>query len=353
MNALNTALQHIPTTTKETILSLPQQLKAQLPLSSTLAHQINAQRQTIQNILDGHDSRLMIVTGPCSIHDPIAALDYAKKLQQLQSTVADQIFFVMRTYIEKPRTTVGWKGFLYDPNLDGSSNMQLGLEKSRALYLQIIEMGLPIASEILSPMATAYFDDLLAWGAIGARTSESQIHREISSQMPYSIGFKNGTDGSIQIALDAIQSASHPHQFMGMSQSGLPCILESEGNPKAHLILRGSNAGPNYHLTEIEKIKEKVKTELPALVIDCSHGNSGKNPLLQAEVLRTIVAERSLSHVRGVMLESHLNDGQQKISSEMTYGQSITDGCLGWDKTQQLLIEIADSLRTSALKRSA
>ena len=353
MNALNTALQHIPTKTKETILSLPQQLKAQLPLSSTLAHQINAQRQTIQNILDGHDSRLMIVTGPCSIHDPIAALDYAKKLQQLQSIVADQIFFVMRTYIEKPRTTVGWKGFLYDPNLDGSSNMQLGLEKSRALYLQIIEMGLPIASEILSPMATAYFDDLLAWGAIGARTSESQIHREISSQMPYSIGFKNGTDGSIQIALDAIQSASHPHQFMGMSQSGLPCILESEGNPKAHLILRGSNVGPNYQLTEIEKIKEKVKTELPALVIDCSHGNSDKNPLLQAEVLRTIVAERSLSHVRGVMLESHLNDGQQKISSEMTYGQSITDGCLGWDKTQQLLIEIADSLRTSALKRSA
>ena len=353
MNVLNTALQHIPTTTKETILSLPQQLKAQLPLSSTLAHQINAQRQTIQNILDGHDSRLMIVTGPCSIHDPIAALDYAKKLQQLQSTVADQIFFVMRTYIEKPRTTVGWKGFLYDPNLDGSSNMQLGLEKSRALYLQIIEMGLPIASEILNPMATAYFDDLLAWGAIGARTSESQIHREISSQMPYSIGFKNGTDGSIQIALDAIQSASHPHQFMGMSQSGLPCILESEGNPKAHLILRGSNAGPNYHLTEIEKIKAKLKTELPALVIDCSHGNSDKNPLLQAEVLRTIVAERSLSHVRGVMLESHLNDGQQKISSEMTYGQSITDGCLGWDKTQQLLIEIADSLRTSALKRSA
>ena len=353
MNALNTALEHIPTTTKETILSLPQQLKAQLPLSSPLAHQINAQRQTIQNILDGHDSRLMIVTGPCSIHDPIAALDYAKKLQQLQSTVADQIFFVMRTYIEKPRTTVGWKGFLYDPNLDGSSNMQLGLEKSRALYLQIIEMGLPIASEILNPMATAYFDDLLAWGAIGARTSESQIHREISSHMPYSIGFKNGTDGSIQIALDAIQSASHPHQFMGMSQSGLPCILESEGNPKAHLILRGSNAGPNYHLTEIEKIKEKVKTELPALVIDCSHGNSDKNPLLQAEVLRTIVAERSLSHVRGVMLESHLNDGQQKISSEMTYGQSITDGCLGWDKTQQLLIEIADSLRTSALKRSA
>lgn len=353
MNALNTALKHSSSTRQETLLSLPQQLKAQLPLSSTLAQQIRTQRQTIQNILDGKDHRLMIVTGPCSIHDPMAALDYAKKLQQLQSQVADQIFLVMRAYIEKPRTTIGWKGFLYDPHLDGSANMQLGLEKSRALYLQIIEMGLPIAAEILNPMATAYFDDLLAWGAIGARTSESQIHREIASHMPYSIGFKNGTDGSIQIALDAIQSAVHPHQFMGMSQSGLPCIVESQGNPKAHLILRGSNTGPNYALAEIEKIKQKSKAELPALVIDCSHGNSHKNPLLQAEVLQTIVAERAHTQVRGVMLESHLVDGQQKISSEMTYGQSVTDGCLGWDKTQQLLLEVADSLRTFQVKQSA
>ena len=353
MNALNTALQQTQTPAKETILSLPHQLKAQLPLSGKLAHQIAEQRQTIQNILDGKDHRLMVVTGPCSIHDPISALEYAEKLQQLQSQIADQIFLVMRAYIEKPRTTIGWKGFLYDPNLDGSSNMQLGLEKSRELYLQIIEMGLPIASEILSPMATAYFDDLLAWGAIGARTSESQIHREISSHMPYSIGFKNGTDGSIQIALDAIQSAAHPHQFLGMSQSGLPCILESKGNPKAHLILRGANSGPNYALAEIEKIKEKNKGELPALVIDCSHGNSHKNPLLQSEVLRTIVDERIHTHVRGVMLESHLADGQQKISCNMTYGQSVTDGCLGWDKTQQLLLEVADSLRISQLKRSA
>lgn len=353
MNALNTALQQTQTTAKETTLSLPHQLKAQLPLSAKLAQQIAEQRQTIQNILDGKDHRLMVVTGPCSIHDPISALEYAEKLQQLQSQVSDQIFLVMRAYIEKPRTTIGWKGFLYDPNLDGSSNMQLGLEKSRELYLQIIEMGLPIASEILSPMATAYFDDLLAWGAIGARTSESQIHREISSHMPYSIGFKNGTDGSIQIALDAIQSASHPHEFLGMSQSGLPCILESQGNRKAHLILRGANSGPNYQLAEIENIKEKAKGELPALVIDCSHGNSHKNPLLQPEVLRTIVDERVQSNVRGVMLESYLVDGQQKISCEMTYGQSVTDGCLGWDKTQQLLLDIADSLRISQLKRSA
>ena len=349
MNTSNTSQQHHA----ESILILPQQLKQQLPLSPQLASQVAEHRQTIQNILEGKDHRLMVVTGPCSIHDEASALDYAEKLKQLQSQLSDQIFLVMRAYIEKPRTTVGWKGFLYDPNLDGSSNMQLGLEKSRDLYLKIIEMGLPIASEILSPMATAYFDDLLGWGAIGARTSESQIHREISSHMPYSIGFKNGTDGSIQIALDAIQSASHPHQFLGMSQSGLPCILHSQGNPKAHLILRGSNSGPNYQLSEIEKIRAKHQIDLPALVIDCSHGNSSKNPMLQPEVLEQIVAERLQTNVRGVMLESHLVDGNQKISEQMTYGQSVTDGCLGWTKTEQLLLNMTDSLRLEGLKRSA
>ena len=281
MNALNTALQQ---STQETTLLLPQQLKQKLPLNDALARQVAQQRQTIQQILNGQDSRLMIVTGPCSIHDETAVLEYAEKLQKLQQQVDQHIVFVMRAYIEKPRTTVGWKGFLYDPQLDGSNNMQLGLEKSRALYLKIIEMGLPIASEILSPIATAYFDDLLAWGAIGARTSESQIHREISSHMPFAVGFKNGTDGSIQIALDAIQSATQPHQFLGLGQNGLPCLLSSQGNPKAHLILRGSNTGPNYSLAEIEKIKLK-STYLPALVIDCSHGNSAKNPLLQPDVL--------------------------------------------------------------------
>ncbi|MFC6052522.1 phospho-2-dehydro-3-deoxyheptonate aldolase [Acinetobacter sp. Ac_877] len=351
MNALVNTLEK--TTNKETTLSLPTELKAALPLSAKLVHQISEQRQTIQNILNGKDKRLMVITGPCSIHDPISAFEYAENLLKLQAQVSDQIFLVMRAYIEKPRTTVGWKGFLYDPNLDGSANMQLGLEKSRQLYLEIIEMGLPISSEILSPMATAYFDDLLAWGAIGARTSESQIHREISSHMPFSIGFKNGTDGSIQIALDAIQSASNSHQFLGLSQSGLPSIIESDGNPHAHLILRGSNTGANFALVEIEKIKQKAKGELPALVIDCSHGNSSKNPLNQPEVLKTIVAERLSTNVRGVMLESHLVDGNQKISDEMTYGQSITDGCLGWDKTAQLLNDVADTLRCREIKLSA
>lgn len=352
MNALNITLQQ-QTNNTEISLILPYQLKGQLPLSSALKQQVAQHRQIIQNILAGTDPRLLVIAGPCSIHDSQAALEYAEKLKQLQSQVSDQIFLVMRAYIEKPRTTIGWKGFLYDPDLDGSANMQLGLEKSRELYLQIIEMGLPIASEILSPMATGYFDDVLAWGAIGARTSESQIHREISSAMPYSIGFKNGTDGSIQIALDAIQSASHPHQFMGMSQSGLPAILSSQGNPHAHLILRGANSGPNYQLAEIEKIQQKAKGQLPALIIDCNHGNSLKDPQQQPQVLRTIVAEREQTQVRGIMLESYLVAGNQKISCDMTYGQSVTDGCLGWDKTEQLLIEVAESLNRQILAKTA
>ena len=351
MNALNTALAQ--QTASEITLSLPQQLKQHYALSPQLAVKIATQRQTIENILAGRDSRLMVVTGPCSIHDPIAVKEYAARLQQLQHDVEDEIFLVMRAYIEKPRTTVGWKGFLYDPELDGSSNLQQGLERSRALYLDLIEMGLPLASEILSPIATAYFDDLLAWGAIGARTSESQIHREISSHMPFSIGFKNGTDGSIQIALDAIQSASHSHQFLAMSQQGTRCIVHSQGNPFAHLILRGANHGSNYDAESIQQIRNQHQGHLPALVIDCSHGNSAKDPLKQTAVLQQIIAERHLTHVRGVMLESHLVDGQQKISCDMTYGQSVTDGCLGWDKTQKLLLDIAEQLSEHALLRSA
>jgi len=351
MNALNTALQQNQTI--ETPLSLPYELKAKLPLEHKLALQITEQRQTIQNILDGTDQRLMVIAGPCSIHDEKSALEYAKNLKKLQEKISDQIFLVMRAYIEKPRTTVGWKGFLYDPHLDGSADMQLGLEKSRQLYLQIIEMGLPIASEILSPMATAYFDDLLAWGAIGARTSESQIHREISSHMPFSIGFKNGTDGSIQIALDAIQSASHPHQFLAMSQQGTPSILHSHGNPLPHIILRGSNTGTNYDAESIQQIRNKHQGKLPALVIDCSHGNSNKDPLKQPLVLEQIMAERHLTDVRGVMLESHLVDGNQKISCNMTYGQSVTDGCLGWDKTEHLLLNAAVQLSKQSLLRTA
>lgn len=345
MNAINITL-------KEANLSLPHQLKKQLPLCPSLTQQIAQHRETIEDILAGRDSRLLVIIGPCSIHDPKAALEYAARLKKLQQQLSSQIFFVMRTYIEKPRTTVGWKGFLYDPHLDGSSDLALGLHLSRQLFLDIIAMGLPIASEILNPMATGYFDDLLAWGAIGARTSESQIHREISSHMPYSIGFKNGTDGSIQIALDAIQSAKHAHQFLGMNQQGLPDVIHSQGNPHPHLILRGSNRGTNFGLQSIQQMKSKHALHFPALVIDCSHGNSAKDPQRQPEVLEQIIAERQLTGVRGVMLEGHLVDGQQKISDNMCYGQSVTDRCLGWEKTKHLMLRVAESLKVMQLEKN-
>ena len=218
------------------------------------------------------------------------------------------------------------------------------------MYLQILNLGLPLASEILNPMVTGYFDDLLAWGAIGARTSESQIHREIASSLPYPVGFKNGTDGSVQIATDAILSSQHSHQFFAMGQTGAPVLLASSGNPLAHIILRGSNSGTNYDAASIQAIQKTLK-QPTAIIVDCSHGNSGKDPLRQPEVLQQVVQERELTQVRGVMLESHLVDGQQKISECMVYGQSVTDGCLGWDKTEALLLEIAEQLNQNQLKK--
>ncbi|WP_343594805.1 3-deoxy-7-phosphoheptulonate synthase [Acinetobacter sp.] len=324
-------------------LDTPQQLKQKYPLDILSMQQIATQRKIIENILSGKDHRLLVIVGPCSVHDPVAVLEYAEKLQALQQSVIDDLFIVMRAYIEKPRTTVGWKGFLYDPDLNGQADLQKGLEQSRHLYLQLVKMGLPIASEILNPMVTGYFDDLLAWGAIGARTSESQIHREITSSLNFPIGFKNGTDGSIQIALDAILTAKKPHQFFAMSQAGLPTVLHTVGNPFPHLILRGSNTGTNYDLDSIVKIK-KQSVDCPALIVDCSHGNSQKDPLQQQAVLQQVIMERVQTSVKGVMLESHLVDGQQKICANMTYGQSVTDGCLGWVKTENLLLGAAQRL---------
>ncbi|KJV37835.1 3-deoxy-7-phosphoheptulonate synthase [Acinetobacter brisouii] len=332
------------------ILKTPQQLKQQQPLTQELAVQVQQQRQIIERILKGQDKRLLVITGPCSIHDPQAVLEYAEKLKQLQTQVDKQIYFVMRAYIEKPRTTVGWKGFLYDPHLNGQADLNEGLQQSRALYLQILQLGLPLASEILNPMVTGYFDDLLAWGAIGARTSESQIHREIASSLPYPVGFKNGTDGSVQIATDAILSSQHSHQFFAMGQTGAPVLLASSGNPLPHIILRGSNTSTNYDAASIQAIQKTLK-QPTAIIVDCSHGNSGKDPLRQPEILQQVVQERALTQVRGVMLESHLVDGQQKISACMTYGQSVTDGCLGWDKTEAVLLEISEQLNHNNLNK--
>lgn len=338
----------LPTSTEqETTLLSPAQLKEDLTLSSALQQQVIKHREIVRKILAGEDHRLLLIIGPCSIHDPKAVLEYAQRLVQLQKQVEQDIFIVMRAYIEKPRTTVGWKGFLYDPSLDGQCDLAQGIQQSRALYIRVIEAGIPLASEILNPMVTGYFDDLITWGAIGARTSESQIHREIASSLPFAVGFKNGTDGSVQIALDAIQSASASHDFFALGQMGQPVIKRSHGNLFPHIILRGANTGSNYDAESIEQIKSKIVGDLPVFVVDCSHGNSGKNPLKQPAILKQIISERHTTGVKGVMVESHLVDGAQKITQDMVYGQSVTDGCLGWEKTESIVLEVAQMLGNS------
>ena len=317
--------------------------------SDALAARIRNDRDAIRAVLDGHDPRLLVVVGPCSLHDPVAALEYAERLAALVHEVSDQLLLVMRTYVEKPRTTVGWKGLVYDPHLDGSGNMAEGLHLSRRLMLDILETGLPIASELLQPLAAGYFDDLLGWAAIGARTSESQIHRELVSGLDLPVGFKNGTDGSLGIACDAMRSAEHPHQHFGIDELGHPALLQTHGNPDTHLVLRGGHGAPNYDAASVAAARAALAQQgiAPRIMVDCSHANSGKNPLRQPAVLESVITQRLAgdASLRGVMLESHLFDGCQPLSGELRYGVSITDGCLGWSGTEQLLREAAERLR--------
>ena len=327
-------------------LPSPVQLKQQLPLSAALAAQVQHQRQAIKRILDGHDSRLLVVVGPCSLHDPRSALEYAERLAALSQRVDDQLLLVMRAYVEKPRTTVGWKGLAYDPHLDGSDDMHAGIALSRGLMLNMIERGLPIATELLQPMAAGYFDDLLGWAAIGARTTESQIHREMVSGLALPVGFKNGTDGGVAIACDAMRSAAAPHRHFGMDAQGFPAIIETLGNPDTHLVLRGGHKGPNYDANSIALARQGLaKAGLQArIMVDCSHANSGKDPARQPAVFEDVLAQRlgGDTSIVGVMLEGHLFDGCQALGKgPLKYGVSITDGCLGRTATQTLLREAA------------
>ena len=331
-------------------LPTPAVLRQRLPLNEPLAEQVKAQRQSIRNILQGSDPRLLVVVGPCSIHDADAALEYAQRLAGLAPQVQDQMLLVMRAYIEKPRTTVGWKGLVYDPQLDGSGDMAGGLELSRRLMLQMVELGLPLASELLQPLVAGYVEDLLGWAAIGARTSESQIHRELVSGLDMPVGFKNGTDGSMGVAIDAMRSAAHSHQHFGMDDLGRPALVETAGNPDTHLVLRGGNQGPNFDPISVAAARTalgKAGIE-PSIMVDCSHANSGKDPLRQAAVLEEVINQRLAGDrsLRAVMLESHLFDGNQLLSSELQYGVSITDACLGWAGTEQLLLGAAQRLRS-------
>lgn len=331
-------------------LPTPSELRRSLPVTPALATRIADQRQAIRDILAGRDDRLLVVVGPCSIHDPEAALEYARRLAALAPQVSDRLLPVMRVYVEKPRTTVGWKGLAYDPDLDGSGDMVRGLELSRHLMREIAALGLPVATELLQPMIAPYLEDLLAWVAIGARTTESQLHRELASGLSAVVGFKNATSGDVQVALDAMHAAAHPHQHFALDAEGRPVMHGTAGNLHTHLVLRGGHGEPNYQARHVQAARNALEAAgfPPRLMVDCSHANARKDHRRQGEVLRDVLGQRLAGEdsLVGVMLESHLHEGKQPLGTgELRYGVSVTDACLGWETTEQLLVGVADELR--------
>ena len=333
-------------------LLTPKHLKSELPLLGKTLGSVQKARETIFSILDRKDSRLMVVVGPCSIHDTDAAIDYAKKLKELADKVSDTLYIVMRVYFEKPRTAIGWKGLINDPYLDDSFKIEDGLRKGRKLLLDIVDLGLPTSSEALDPISPQYLQDIIVWSAIGARTTESQTHREMSSGLSSSVGFKNGTDGGLMVAVNAMQSVSSPHRFLGINGEGQVSVVTTKGNPYAHVVLRGGSAGPNYdtvHVALCEQALEKGGVS-QNIMIDCSHANSSKDPDVQPLVLKDITHQilEGNKSIIGVMLESNIFGGNQSIPkdlSELKYGVSVTDACMAWDTTERSLLEMADKLR--------
>lgn len=327
----------------------PAVLAYQLPLSERAAALVASARSAATDILKGQDDRLLVVVGPCSIHDPNAALEYAEKLKAAAAQYQDDLLVVMRVYFEKPRTTVGWKGLINDPDLNNSFDINRGLRSARELLLQLAEMGVPAGTEFLDAISPQYYADIIAWGAIGARTTESQVHRELASGLSMPVGFKNGTGGSIQIALDAIGASSKPHHFLSVTKQGVSAIVTTTGNDACHLILRGGKSGPNFAREEIAPVTARLReTGLPEqLMIDCSHGNSNKDYRNQPKVAADLcgqIAEGSRA-IAAVMIESHLVEGNQKISDAMTYGQSVTDACIGWETTEEVLADFAQAVQ--------
>jgi len=321
-------------------LVTPTKLKEELPLGSELTQKVLADRKTVRDIIHLKDDRLLVIIGPCSIHDPIAALDYAERLAKLAEQVKDQYFIVMRVYFEKPRTTIGWKGFINDPHLDDSCDMQYGLHAARKLMLDIAKLGLPIATEFLDPIVPQYTADLVSWSAIGARTTESQTHREMSSGLSMPVGFKNATDGNIQIAINAIESASTPHSFLGIDQDGQTAVVKTTGNPNTHLVLRGGDKQPNFEIPEVTYAACKLEAAGldPSIMVDCSHANASKVARNQIKVWEDILKQRKKSHcpITGTMVESFIEEGNQKITPDLIYGLSITDQCIDWETTERM-----------------
>jgi len=333
------------------LLPTPVEIKEKLPLTEKAYETVIEGRQVVENILDGRDPRLMVVVGPCSIHDIAAAKDYAKRLKALHDEVKDSLYLVMRVYFEKPRTTVGWKGYINDPRMDDSFHIEEGLYGARELLLYLAELGLPTGTEALDPITPQYISDLITWTAIGARTTESQTHREMASGLSTPVGFKNGTDGNLQVASNALRSAATPHSFLGISQQGQCAVIRTRGNRYGHVVLRGGNQ-PNYDsvsiaLAEKELDDAGLRTQL---VVDCSHANSNKDPALQPLVLENIINQilEGNRSIVGVMMESHIGWGNQELGgdpADLEYGVSITDPCIDWPTTDRVLREAADRLR--------
>ncbi|NHI00190.1 MULTISPECIES: 3-deoxy-7-phosphoheptulonate synthase [Oceanimonas] len=343
----------------EKVMITPAELKAKLPISQQALDYIGQARQTISDIVHRKDHRLLVICGPCSIHDIDAAKEYATRLKKLHDEYSDSLYIVMRVYFEKPRTTVGWKGFINDPHLDGSFDIELGLHKARELLCWLAELELPLATEALDPISPQYLAELFSWSAIGARTTESQTHREMASGLSMPVGFKNGTDGNLGTAINAMKAAAEPHAFMGINQEGQVALLVTQGNPDGHVILRGGKQ-PNYDSVNIA-LAEKAMNAAgldPRLVVDCSHGNSNKDYSLQPLVTENVVhqIQEGNRSILGIMLESHLFAGNQSSEQpvcDMQYGVSITDACIGWDTTVELLKRCHQQLATALKERVA
>ena len=344
-----TALENLNVLSQLTLLP-PSQLHDDIPASPRATQTVSAARRTMASILAGRDRRLFVVVGPCSIHDPLAAMEYARRLKALADELADQLFIVMRVYFEKPRTTVGWKGLINDPHMDDSFCIDEGLHVARRLLVDLNDLGLPCGTEALDPITPQYLGDLIAWSAIGARTTESQTHRELASGLSSPVGFKNGTDGNLDVALNAMLSAAQPHAFLGINGDGQVAVTQTRGNAFGHLILRGG-AVPNYDSVAVSEAESALQSSrLPVnIVVDCSHANSRKNHALQTLVLKDVVHQivDGNQAIKGVMLESNLFEGNQKLGKvqDLRYGVSITDACLGWDTTAACLREAATRLR--------
>ena len=329
----------------------PADLRQVFPISAEGSEFVSASREQIKNIIRRKDRRLMVVVGPCSIHDPKAAIEYAERLARLAKQVSDQLFLIMRVYFEKPRTTIGWKGLINDPDMNGSHQISKGLGIARSLLCKMTEMKLPVATEMLDPITPEYLADMLCWGAIGARTTESQTHRELASGLSFPIGFKNGTDGNLQIAIDAMIAAQHSHSFLGINRDGLTSIIQTTGNPEVHIVLRGGKK-PNYYAEDIKRTEEMLEKNnlFPTIMVDCSHGNSEKNHEKQPHVLEQVIDHivAGNNSISGVMIESFLEPGNQptpKDLTELKYGVSITDKCIDWESTERTIWEAHSRLK--------